>query len=324
MRNLRRSLGITVLALVMLVGGLSASWFYTVGLADGTQAKLPIISFPWEGAEELPHEAGENHKQLIDTIINGVSSDGTNIGLNNPNSYLAEEIDNRSSSWLFSSDTLGSMDYWENEDINKYFDLDTSGLAFLMYFPNGEGKTYYLYTMTNNLGGQNSPNTPVGEYIYPVYRTTLTKNSEGKYEAVKTEEGYAESGYYSNPITGSIFVKYPSIDPDSWRAGARGESKDNAIYTFIGETQTAYLTQSINEKYYKIATVSANTVLRVSIDSQNSRSSIFIYSGNNLREVSLQAGTQGGQDLTFVAQRNTTYYIVLRGDAYTSFTLKQN
>ena len=323
MKTMKRTIGIILVALILTVGGVSATWFYSMGTAKGAEGQIPVISFPWEGAEELPNQAGEDHKQLIDTILSGVVTDGngstTNIGLNNPNSYLAQEIASRTSNWRFSSDTLGSMDYWESSDINKYFDLDTGELAFLLYFPEGAGDTYYLFTMTDNLGGQNDPNVPVGEYIYPVYRTTLEKDAEGNYQATMTEEGYAPSAYYSNPITGSIFVKYPSINPGSWRAGTRGDTTETAVYTFVGETQTAYLDTDTNIKYYKTEQLSARSVLRLSTTS--TRSSLHIYD-TNMKEVTLQTGEQGEREMTFVARANTTYYIVVVGDHYTTFTLE--
>ena len=211
------------LAMLLCVPSVFAEWSYSNGDPDPaySDVSIDLYVYPWDGSDELPddNESGTNHSKLIDTIMNG-TYDGQGIGLNHPDSYLNNEIYDRSNSFLwFGSDTLGSMDFWESSDINKYFNTRTENISFVLYFPDGVDDTYYLYTLDVTLANSDgSPVTPIGQNISPVYRTVLQKNSEGVWEAISTETGYAKSAYYDNRITGS-YLRYPSIDPDSWQAG---------------------------------------------------------------------------------------------------------
>ena len=65
--------------------------------------------------------------------------------------------------------------------------------------------------------GNGNPVIPIGQNVVPVYRTILKKVS-GTWQATETKAGYAKSAYYDNRITGT-WLRYPSIDPDSWREG---------------------------------------------------------------------------------------------------------
>jgi hypothetical protein len=116
-----------------------------------------------------------------------------------------------------------------------------------------------LYTTSVELGTEsNSPNIPIGEKIYPIYRTELHKDETGKWVATETRTGYAESAYYQNPITGSWLVKYPSFDPNSWEEVDLGLSFNDAIYAFVGQTTTSYNKDAkprfINDIRYKCQT----------------------------------------------------------------------
>ena len=314
---------------IISAGGVYATWGYSNLSPSDADKELTINMgiFKWEGAEELPSDIiGEDHILLIDKILNGKieNADGTtnHIGLNNPDSYISTEISDRSSGWI-TSETLGSMDFWERENIEDYFNLATDNLTFLLYFPDGVSDTYYLYTTSIVLGEQNAPNIPIGELIYPIYRTLIQKNAEtGEFEAVETKTGYAESDYYSNPITGNWLIKYPSFDPTSWREGDLGGNKANAIYTYFGETLTAYPKDKSTAVYYEIPSVSTNNT-PVNISSDNPNAQIWIYSSNGSL-VSLTSGTQGSNNVTFSARRNTSYYYTVQGDLSITFTIKQN
>ena len=89
------------------------------------EVPMDVEVFPWVGVEQLPSDViGENHQELIETILNGTYTDSsgkvTEIGLNNPDSYINNEIKNRSNgNFWFRSDILGSMDFWERSDIEK-------------------------------------------------------------------------------------------------------------------------------------------------------------------------------------------------------------
>ncbi|MBQ9120745.1 MAG: hypothetical protein IJY12_00070 [Clostridia bacterium] len=210
------------LLLLVCVPGAYAIWTFATDDVEDVTAELPyyLDVYPWEGSEELPddNQSGKNHAVLIEAILNG-TYDGSGIGLNHPNSYLNNEINDRSNSFLwFGSDTLGSMDFWESSDINKYFNTRTQNVSFVLYFPDGVSDTYYLYTMDVTLANADgTPAIPIGQNVSPVYRTVL-KKVDGTWQATETQEGYAKSAYYDNRITGSL-LQYPSIDPESWKAG---------------------------------------------------------------------------------------------------------
>lgn len=320
---IKRITAFVFIALILTVSGAFASWQFSEKSPESVTALIKPSVFPWEGSEILPDDVeGEHHKILIDTVINGVVVDENgneiNIGLNNPDSYLSKEIENRSSSWLFSSDTLGSMDFWERSDIEKYFGLDTNNLTFLIYFPDGDGKTYYLYTTSVILGAENSPNFPIGTAIYPIYRTTLVKNREGIYEATITEEGYANSAYYTNPITGSIFVKYPSFDPSSWKVGEKGDRRNNAVYSYVGQTQTVVFPES-GMRWYSVTNVNGKK-LKVSVTTVGS--TVEIYNANGNSNIAIDGGEQNSPGVIFTANGNT-YYILVKGEQSTSLTIEQ-
>lgn len=326
MKHARTTLAFLVIAVILLacsgIGSVKAVWHYAQSISDDIYIPISVEVFPWVGADQLPDDVlGEDHQALIEAILNGTytNSDGTitNIGLNNPNSYINNEITNRTDGrFFFRSDILGSMDYWEREDIKKFFDTGTSGLTFLLHFPEGQTDTYYLYT-TSIILGDGDPNIPIEELIYPVYRTTLNKGEDGVWVATETKTGYAESAYYQNPVTGSWLLKYPSFDPDTWAEGDLGNSTADAIYTYVGETTTAYVQDAATPKYYKI-TASSNR--NITISGQNSNYVIRIYN-SQMSLVSANGGAQGTNSVTFRASKNTTYYIEVSGATSITFTI---
>ena len=315
-----------IVAVLLVSGmGVAATWNYSLSAPENIDLNLNISLFEWKGSSALPNDvAGENHRGLIKTILEGTVTDANGntveIGLNNPDSYISSEIASRSGgSWWATSDTLGSMDYWEREDISNYFDLDTTKLSFVLYFPEGVSDTYYLFTTSIELGGSNSPNIPIGQKVYPVYRTVLQRNEIGEWEATETKTGYALSAYYDNRITGSVLVKYPSFDPASWTEQTLGTSTDNAIYTYLGQTTTAYPAKSSDKLYY-VYTPSANTATKVSSATPNAI--LRVYEGGLNKAVSTTAGAQGSASLTFTAKRNTTYYIEVSGATSVTFSVQ--
>lgn len=329
MKGIKTLSAIFVVAIISLVCFFSTSvkgaWHYAMSEPGSIEIPMDVQVFPWVGADQLPDDVvGEDHQGLIDKILNGTYTESngkvTQIGLNNPDSYINNEINSRANgNFLFRSDILGSMDFWERSDIEKFFDIATDGLSFLLYFPEGVSDTYYLYTTSIDLGEQsNSPNIPIGEKIYPVYRTELKKNDEGVWIATETKTGYAESAYYQNPITGSWLVKYPSLDPDSWVEQDLGTSFDNAIYTYVGETTTAYNKDETTPKYYKV-TISSATTIRV--NSQDSQAKIKVYNSQE-KLVTTNGGAQGTNNVSFRSTRNTTYYIEVSGAKSITFAIK--
>lgn len=317
------ALVISVFISCLSFGGVQGAWHYAMSVSGEINIPIKVEVFPWEGADQLPGDvAGENHQKLVEAIIDGTytNSDGTvtNIGLNNPDSYISQEIANRSEgNFLFRSDILGSMDYWERNDIAKFFDTETSGLEFVLHFPNGEEEPYYLYTTSAELGESN-PNFPIDEKIYPIYRTEFRKNEKGEWEATETKTGYAESAYYQNPITGSWLLKYPSFNPDSWTEGDLGTGFDDAAYAYIGQTVEAYIGSGETAKYYKITSASAKTV---KISAEQSDAIVRVYSNTNGALVNATAGAQGSSTVSFRASKNTTYYVQVSGLAKITFKI---
>ena len=216
------ALTLLVLVFSLSVGGAFATWEFWDSPCDPVDSYSHFKFMAWAGAEILPDDdsEGDNHRKLIEAILNGTvtNSNGTvtGLGLNYRNSYINNEIEDRSTAgWFSSSDTLGSMDFWEANDINKYFNTSTENISFVLHFPDGVSDTYYLYTTSEPLGSGNAPATPIGQSISPIYRTILQKNSQGVWEAVETTVGSAKSAWYDNRITGSL-LRYPSFNPDSW------------------------------------------------------------------------------------------------------------
>ena len=327
MKYVKSLIAVFVIALITVTcfctKNLKAAWHYAMSVSGSINVPMSVEVFPWVGADQLPGDiVGEDHQALIEAILNGTYTESngniTQIGLNNPNSYISNEIQNRTNgNFLFRSDILGSMDYWERNDINKFFNTNTTGLSFLLYFPEGQGKTYYLYTTSIDLG-DDSPNIPVGETVYPVYRTELHLDEDGVWRAKETRTGYAESAYYQNPITGSWLVKYPSVDPDSWVEGELGTSNSNAVYAYIGQTTTAYNKDAATPKYYKIT---ASSAAAVKVTSENTKAILRVYNAQ-MQQVNTNGGAQGTNSVSFRTSRNTTYYIQVSGDTSITFSIQ--
>lgn len=299
------------------------AWHYALSSSSTIEVPMSVEVFPWVGADELPNDVmGEDHQHLINKILNGTYTESngsvTNIGLNNPDSYISNEISNRTEgNFFFRSDVLGSMDFWERNDISKFFDTATTKLSFLLHFPKNSDDTYYVYT-TSVVLGDSTPVTPIGQDIYPIYRTTIQKNEEGVWVAVETKTGYAESSYYQNPVTGSWLVKYPSFNPDSWEEGHLGLTTDTAIYAAVGQTYTAYNKDTKTPKYYRLNRSSSG---RVTIATQDSKYSVNVYD-STMQPVSTISGTkQGESKLTFNASANTNYYISISGGTSITFSV---
>ncbi|MBQ8230063.1 MAG: hypothetical protein IJZ32_05165 [Clostridia bacterium] len=298
---------------VATVAGVYATWSYsnTAPTPTETTIAVQLQDFKWDGAEDLTTSTGEDHYTLISEIVDG------DYGLNTPGSYLNQTIQDRSSGWI-TSETLGSMDFWEREEIKNYFDLETENLSFLIHFPDGYGTTYYLYTTSVELGSD-SANIEVGKIIYPIYRTTLEKNAEtGDYEAVKSELGYAESAYYSNPITGT-WLQYPSFDPESWVAGKRGTGFDDAINSYLGQTNTMYAQTATEEVYYTFTNATAGT-RTITLNTEDTKYKVRVYNASR-QQVTATAGAQDSLTISWSASRNTKYYFVISGGTSVSYTV---
>lgn len=313
---------ITALILVLSVGGTFATWRYALGRCADVVQNLPLEAFPWEGSDILPEEdeVGKNHRNLIDMILNGTVTDAngkvTNLGLNHSGSYINEEIADRAGAWIGRSDTLGSMDFWERSDIDKYFNTSNENTTFVLYFPNGVSNTYYLYTTDVSLGASNTPNIAIGENVYPVYRTVLKKNSEGYWEATETKLGYAQSAWYDNRVTGSL-LKYPSFNPSTWKEGEMGGAPNNAIWGYKGQSTTIHPETAQTTVYYKIKPSAQTTY---TVHSADEAVKITV-TDSKQKEVRVTAGAQNSHSVSFTATANQTYYIAFSGKTSITFTI---
>lgn len=304
---------------------LKAAWHYSLVVSESIEIPIEVKVMPWEGMDELPNDImGEDHEKLIETILSGTYTEAngrvTEIGLNNPNSYINTEIKNRTdgSAW-FTSDTLGSMDFWESRDIAKYFNTETTGLTFIIYFPEDEPGVHYLFTTSIELGESNNPNYPIDQVIYPIYRTKLVQDVEtGEWEAVETKTGSCKSAYYDNPITGSWLVKYPSFDPSTWAEGRLGTSTSNAVYTYIGQEVTCYNKNATDVTYYVVKTTGNADV---TVNSTNTSAKFTITNANG-GTVNIRGGAQGTNNVVFRGANNGTFYIAVTGDTSVTFTIE--
>ena len=215
--------------MICSIGGVSALWQY----ADKTaypvtnSFEIRISEFNWSGSGTLPDDtgAGENHISLINQIVNH-----TEHGLNTSNSYLNEQIEKRQNGGLGWSgrDTLGSMAVTQSEELESIFGLSADNLTFLIQFVSDN--EYYIFTTNVYLGekgeinfwGNNSkpgnPTTPIGQNIYPIYRTKIVKTN-GTWAPTETQEGYAKSAWYEESRRNSTATQIPSFDPDSFTEG---------------------------------------------------------------------------------------------------------
>ncbi len=315
---------LTFIVALITCGGAAATWKYsnpTIESASGSW-EITLGALDWTGSDILPDDGsvGQKHSALIQMILNGTITDNsgkvTNLGLNFNDSYLSKEIKDRSSSWFAGSDTLGSMDFWEASDINKYFNTSTENVTFVLYFPEGVDDTYYLYTTSVKLEINDSPSIAIGSDIYPIYETIIKKNDIGVYEAVQTTLGYAESDYYDNRITGGL-LRVPSFDPSTFKAGELGHTQSTAIWTFKGDNATAYPASKTAPIYYRVRpssqttyTITASMGTRVYVLDQNSK------------QVAVSAGAQGSATVTFTASANKTYYIRFEGAEAIGYEIK--
>ncbi|MBE6671268.1 MAG: hypothetical protein E7593_03600 [Ruminococcaceae bacterium] len=314
---------IVALLFIISIGGAYATWYYSRGVCDDVYEVLPLDVFPWSGAEILPEEdqVGKNHRSLIEIILNGTIKENngktTYLGLNYQQSYLNSEIESRSEgSWWATSDTLGSMDFWEKSDIDKYFNTSNENISFVIYFPDGVSDTYYLYTTDVKLNNGDSANIAIGENIYPIYQTVLKKNSQGVWEATETKMGYAKSAWYDNRITGSL-LKYPSFDPSTWKEETLGTTANNAIWSYMGQNTTAYVDSADTDVYYKLKPSQSTTY---TVYSSNENAKIYILDKNQ-KQISVSSGAQGTNKVTFQASANTVYYIKMSGSTSIPFSI---
>ena len=216
--------------MILSVGGVYATWEYAeiAPLTEIISINIRLSEFNWTGSGNLPNDGGigENHISLIDQIINHPQH-----GLNVSRSYLNEQIEDRQDGglgWSGGRDTLGSMAVTQSSELDSIFGLSSNNLEFLIYFKSSN--EYYIFTTNVYLGergeinilGNNKtpgkPTVPIGEYIYPIYRTKIVK-SNGTWSAVETVEGYAKSDWYDESRRNANATQIPSFDPTTFIEG---------------------------------------------------------------------------------------------------------
>lgn len=217
--------------IIITVGGTYATWKYANLGPTPQKIEIPIKigEFEWAGSGNLPTDdaIGEDHLALIDNIINHPEH-----GLNTSKSYLNEQIKDRQDGgigWSDGRDTLGSMAVTQSEELTEIFGLDASNLDFLIQF--ASSTEYYIFTTGVDLGTKGelnwlgtslktpgNPTTPIGESIYPIYRTKVIKEN-GRWKGVETVVGHATSAWYEESRRNANLTQIPSFDPDTFKEG---------------------------------------------------------------------------------------------------------
>ncbi len=218
------------LLIIFSISGVYATWKYSNLGPNPVSYEISVRlgEFNWVGSGDLPTDdaIGENHISLIDQIINHPQH-----GLNRSDSYLNDQIKDRQDGgigWSGGRDTLGSMAVTQSKELTEIFGLGSFSLDFLIKF---ESSTeYYIFTTGEYLGergeinfwGNNSkpgsPTVPIGENIYPIYRTKVIK-TDGVWAAVETKVGYAESAWYEESRRNANATQIPCFDPDTFQEG---------------------------------------------------------------------------------------------------------
>ncbi len=229
-------------------------------------------------------------------------------------------IQNRKNISYRNADQLGSMDLWQSDRINEFFELNdgTNKVEFILKFPDGSDDTYYLYSTSLFLGDGWSPEIPVGTNIYPVYKTTLQRNSDGKWEAISTEVGYAPSARYNNPYTGLALGN--AFDTSKWVKGRIGTSFSDAVYTKKSYEMPVESHDATHETYYYYDNGSSTTNLTVTV-SKSEKAVVYVYNSSGNLVSATNKTQQGSQKVTFKPSRNAKYYIKITGDTYCNFTI---
>lgn len=325
-----------MLALICICGlfssGSYALWYFTEGSPDDTSAPIEIAvgEFTWTGSEELPDSVeGEDHAWLILNLVDGVNSSGEEVGLNNPNSELNEFIDKRlDGGWGWKRDYFGSMAVTGGSTVEDIFGTKAVGVSFLIEVVSDT--EYYIYTTSVYLGERGEinfwgtsnqkpgkPSIPIGEYIYPIYQTKLTRpNKSSDWEIIETKTGKAKSDWYDENRSAANATQIPAFDKDTWvevELGANPNTSE-AIWTFIGDNPVAYATKSMPTVYYQI-TLSSSTTFTVSSDNLDAKISILASNGTELANSStvIIDGVEM-KSVNITGTAGTLYYIAVTGD----------
>ena len=292
---------------------------------------LSVVNFNFVVSNTEDNVGMGNHASLADDMVNNPTH-----GLNNPDSYLNEQIASRNKGSLFipSRDTLGSMAITQGNSLESMFGdsyATNEKIAFVIQFIDTNNDDvidyYYLFTTSVVLGANGSPNIAIGNPISPVYRTKISYNVEDSlWETEEILEGYANSAYYeeSQPNFTINRTKIPSFDPDTWKQGRVGNSFSDAAWTTVNQTYLLCSTADSNTdfRYYKV-TIPANTSYTFYVDGDNETDEnnvlIEIYNSSQTKISSSYASN------TFpTANSAQTYYIRISGSKTIDFKFIKN
>ena len=344
---------IVCFVLLFFVTGVYATFSYSTGPVISKAVTVDIQFFPWEGEEILPEdEVGYNHRQLIENILNGtmISNGATvQIGMNNPNSALSKEIDDRVTSsgwWDPARYTFGSMDARDNTEMSNLFGLASSKLSFIIYIPPNTKNVRYLFTTGVYLGESGwllgdkaKPTYDIGERIYPIYKTKLVYKEIGvddngnavyQWVAEKTVLGSAESSYYQNDTFGSGVIQNPAFEPTTFapvnqedcESGEThvtlGKDVDSAIWTYVSQSLAGQTDEVNTVLYFRIKPTTTSTVTFT--PGENSSNIIIkVYSSSSLQTVVSTVDENG--ITSFNATANKVYYYTVSGAKNINFTI---
>lgn len=201
---------ISAICLCLLISGMPSvysTWYYYANPVAEAESQNAITL----GLFDYPEE-GLSHTALIEALI------GSEKGLNNPNSYLNQQISLRG---RFGKDTLGSMAILQGDELNELFNSTNENIAFIVQSvdEDGDGEIdyYYIFTTDVQLGSRGNPVYSLGTSIQPIYRTKVVKNAQGEWEGEETIGGKAPSSYYSETGLGT-WRQIPSFNPYLWTA----------------------------------------------------------------------------------------------------------
>ncbi len=328
------------IVILLSVGSVFAIWTFSSGEAPKpVNDVLPLVlsEFTWEGSDILPDDVeGEDHAWLIQNLVNGVKN-GKVIGLDNANSDLSNYIEKRLDGGLgWKRDYFGSMAVTGDDEMEALFGAAAEGLCFIIQVKSST--EYYIYTTSVYLGERGAPNwlntsnkTPgkpsvaIGEYIYPIFRTKLTRaNSSSPWNIIETKQGKALSDWYDENRANANITQIPAFDPNSWVEATMGEapSSSSAIWTFIGDEATAYPTSKTARVYYRIKPSSAGAR---TVASYNTDAVIRVYDANG-NQIAVSSAATDASGTTYnrvqwAAAANTLYYVSLEGSMSMHFTV---
>ncbi len=321
------------LCALLPIGGAIATWQYAglQALDAQTDIAFQMNTFTfWQGAETLPNEEGESHVTLINNLLNGVDENGTLVGLNNPDSAISQNLENRLNGGLWGmfnkTDYYGSMDgsiLDEQVDMEGLFNTDTLGLDFIVQVV--DDLTYYIFTTSVDMGTSGAPNIALGEEIYPIYRSIAKRaTTSSKFEMVSTAVGHAPSMYYEQLSGWGILhdQTVPSFDVKQWTSCEDepiGTTRDNAVWTFVGDTPSATVDDETSAMYFQMRAEGDRTITSENMQAEftvtDAQGSVVAVSEQVTVDMRLFV------QVTFTATAGETYYIQVTGASYIQFTI---